>query len=99
MEHGAIEQAGGLPSGGAKLLFVAKGVRGKGYREVAQDRVDEERLERLRERVAAAADGMAAATFAGVVDLGERDPHGRYEYRIHLVPAVSAGAGSAGGGA
>ncbi|MGH1548257.1 ATP-dependent helicase [Leifsonia poae] len=98
MEHGAVAQAGGLPSGGAKLLFVAKGVRGKGYREVAQDRVDEERLERLRERVADAADGMAAATFAGVVDLGERDPHGRYEYRIHLVPAVSAGAGSAGAG-
>ncbi|RDV46885.1 ATP-dependent helicase [Leifsonia sp. ku-ls] len=94
MEHGAIEQAQGLPSGGAKLLFVAKGVRGKGYREVAQDRVDEERLERLRERVAAAAEGMAAATFAGVVDLGERDPHGSYEYRIHLVPAVSAGGGA-----
>lgn len=94
MEHGAIEQAEGLPSGGAKLLFVAKGVRGKGYREVAQDRVDEERLQRLRERVAAAAEGMAAATFAGVVDLGERDPHGSYEYRIHLVPAVSAGGGA-----
>ncbi|NUU07499.1 ATP-dependent DNA helicase [Leifsonia sp. C5G2] len=94
MEHGAIEQAEGLTSGGAKLLFVAKGVRGKGYREVAQDRVDEERLERLRERVAAAAEGMAAATFAGVVDLGERDPHGSYEYRIHLVPAVSAGGGA-----
>lgn len=94
LEHGAIEQAGELPSGGAKLLFVAKGVRGKGYREVAQDRVDEERLERLRERVARAADGMAAATFTGVVDLGERDPHGSYEYRIHLVPAVSAGGGA-----
>ncbi|WP_431220803.1 PD-(D/E)XK nuclease family protein [Leifsonia xyli] len=94
MAHGAVEQAGDLPSGGAKLLFVAKGVRGKGYREVAQDRVDDDGLERLRERVARAADGMAAATFAGVVDLGERDPHGKYEYRIHLVPAVSAGGGS-----
>ena len=57
---------------------------------MAQDRVDDEGLERLRERVARAAEGMAAATFAGVVDLGERDPHGKYEYRIHLVPAVSA---------
>jgi RecB family exonuclease len=90
MEHGAIAQAEGLPSGGAKLLFVAKGVRGKRYREVVQERVDADGLERLKERVAAAAEGMAAATFAGVVDLGERDPHGRYEYRIHLVPAVSA---------
>ncbi len=94
LEHGVIEQAAELPSGGAKLLFVAKGVRGKGYREVAQDRVDDEGLERLRERVARAAEGMAAAGFAGVVDLGERDPHGKYEYRIHLVPAVSAGGGA-----
>lgn len=90
LEHGAIEVADGLPSGGAKLLFVAKGVRGKGYREVAQDRVDPEGLERLKHRVADAATGMAAATFAGVVDLGDRDPHAKYEYRIHLVPAVSA---------
>lgn len=90
LEHGAIEVADGLPSGGAKLLFVAKGVRGKGYREVAQDRVDQAGLDRLKQRVADAAAGMAAATFAGVVDLGERDPHAKYEYRIHLVPAVSA---------
>lgn len=94
LEHGAVEQAGELPSGGAKLLFVAKGVRGKGYREVAQERVDDDGLEGLRERVTRAADGMAGSRFAGVVDLGERDPHGKYEYRIHLVPAVSAGGGA-----
>ncbi|MGN6427069.1 MAG: ATP-dependent helicase [Leifsonia sp.] len=90
LEHGAIESAGELPSGGAKLLFVAKGVRGKAYREVAQDRVDAEGLERLKARVADAAAGMAGAEFAAVVDLGDRDPHAKYEYRIHLVPAVSA---------
>jgi superfamily I DNA/RNA helicase/RecB family exonuclease len=90
LEHGAVEQAGDLPSGGAKLLFVAKGVRGKAYREVVQDRVDPEGLRRLKERVARAAEGMAASNFAGVVDLGDRDPHAKYEYRIHLVPAVSA---------
>ncbi|KQR52595.1 ATP-dependent DNA helicase [Leifsonia sp. Leaf336] len=89
LEHGAVE-AGERPPGGAKLLFVAKGVRGKAYREVVQDRVDEEALRRLEERVAAAAEGMAGATFAGVVDLGDRDPHAAYGYRIHLVPAVSA---------
>lgn len=89
LEHGAVE-AGERPPGGAKLLFVAKGVRGKAYREVVQERVDEESLRRLEERVAAAAEGMAGATFAGVVDLGDRDPHAAYGYRIHLVPAVSA---------
>ncbi|GAA4150863.1 ATP-dependent helicase [Leifsonia shinshuensis] len=94
LEHGAVEHdavgQGDLPPGGAKLLFVAKGVRGKAYREVAQDRVDAEGLARLEERVARAAEGMAGATFAGVVDLGDRDPHAAYAYRIHLVPAVSA---------
>ncbi|WP_348787262.1 ATP-dependent DNA helicase [Leifsonia sp. NPDC080035] len=90
LEHGAIASAGDLPPGGAKLLFVAKGVRGKAYREVAQERVDAEGLERLKARVAAAAAGMAGAEFAAVVDLGDRDPHAKYEYRIHLVPAVSA---------
>ncbi|AGW41020.1 ATP-dependent DNA helicase [Leifsonia xyli subsp. cynodontis DSM 46306] len=90
LEHGAIEQAGERPPGGAKLLFVAKGVRGKPYREVVQDRVDAEGLERLKQRVAVAAEGMAAATFAAVVDLDDRDPHAAYEYRLHLVPAVSA---------
>lgn len=89
LEHGAVEAAE-LPPGGAKLLFVAKGVRGKAYREVVQERVDAEALVRLEERVARAAEGMAGAAFAGVVDLGDRDPHAAYGYRIHLVPAVSA---------
>ena len=33
---------------------------------------------------------MAANSFVAVLDLDERDPHAKYEYRIHLVPAVSA---------
>ncbi len=96
LEHGAIESAAeagreaGLESGGARLLFVGSPVGGKSYREVAQERLDPNALERLRERVAAAAAGMADTTFAAVLDLDERDPHARYEYRIHLVPAVSA---------
>jgi hypothetical protein len=40
--------------------------------------------------VAAAAAGMADNTFLAVLNLEERDPHAQYEYRIHLVPAVSA---------
>jgi hypothetical protein len=33
---------------------------------------------------------MAGNSFAGVIELAEHDVHARYEYRIHLVPAVSA---------
>ncbi|MFF1877561.1 ATP-dependent helicase [Leifsonia sp. NPDC058230] len=92
LEHGAIERSedAQLPSGGAKLLFVSTGTRGKNYREVVQERQDDDGLQRLRERVAAAAGGMADSTFLAVLNLEERDPHAAYEYRIHLVPAVSA---------
>jgi len=96
LEHGAVAEAADAgsasvsASGGAKLLFVSTGTRGKLYREAAQEKVDDDALARLRERVAAAAHGMAANTFVAVLDLDERDPHARYEYRIHLVPAVSA---------
>ena len=89
-EEGVLDVAAGLPSGGAKLVYVATGVRGSNYREAVQGPPDAQALDRLRERVAAAADGMAANTFLGVVNLDERDPHARFEYRIHLVPAVSA---------
>ena len=89
-DQGVVELAAGMPSGGAKLLFVGTGVRGKSYREAVQGPPDEAALDRLRERVSAAADGMAGNTFLGVVNLDERDPHARFEYRIHLVPAVSA---------
>jgi RecB family exonuclease len=89
-EQGVVEQAAGMPSGGAKLLFVGTGVRGKSYREAVQGPPDAAALDTLRARVAAAAEGMAASTFLGVVNLDERDPHARFEYRIHLVPAVSA---------
>lgn len=92
LAHDAVEQAreSGLESGGAKLLFVSSGTGGRRYREAAQERLDAEGLDRLRERVATAAGGMAANSFVAVLDLDERDPHAKYEYRIHLVPAVSA---------
>ncbi|MFF1574518.1 PD-(D/E)XK nuclease family protein [Leifsonia sp. NPDC058292] len=92
LEHGAIPEAAEaqLPSGGAKLLFVSSGSRGKLYREAVQEKVDDAAIARLRERVTAAAEGMAANTFLAVLNLDERDPHARYEYRIHLVQAVSA---------
>lgn len=86
--EGAIEAANPAEGGGAKLLFVAQGVRGKPYREVVQPRFSEEELERLRERVRAAALGMAAARFSGLLDSVPFSPGDALRYRIHAVPEV-----------
>ncbi|NQX26918.1 ATP-dependent helicase [Microbacteriaceae bacterium VKM Ac-2854] len=87
--QGAIEAAGESASGGAKLLYVAKGVRGKSYREVVQDQYGEEELERLRERIRRAAIGMAAADFLGLLDATPFTPGDALRYSIHTVPEVS----------
>ncbi|MBF4462757.1 ATP-dependent helicase [Rathayibacter sp. VKM Ac-2878] len=86
---GAIDAADPAASGGAKLLFVASGVRGRPYREVVQPRMGEEELERLRERVRAAARGMAAAGFSGLLDAAPFSPGDALRYRLHAVPEVS----------
>lgn len=87
--EGAIEAAGESASGGAKLLYVAKGVRGKNYREVVQERYGEEELERLRERIRRAAIGMAAAEFLGLLDSTPFTAGDALRYSIHIVPEVS----------
>ncbi|NQX12830.1 ATP-dependent helicase [Microbacteriaceae bacterium VKM Ac-2855] len=89
--EGAIEAAGvsGGRSGGAKLLYVAGGVRGKRYREIVQDQYGEEELERLRERIRRAAIGMAAAEFLGLLDSTPFTPGDALRYSIHTVPEVS----------
>ncbi len=76
--------------GGAKLVFVALGRGGRSYREDEQGPLDAEALGLLRDRLDAAAIAIAEPFFVGRLDLPERDPHAAYEYRIHLVPAVSA---------
>ncbi|MCJ1696204.1 ATP-dependent helicase [Rathayibacter caricis] len=86
---GAIEAAGSAERGGAKLLFVSGGVRGRRYREVVQPRFGEEELERLRERVRAAATGMAAPAFSGLLDAVPFSPGDALRYRQHAVPEVS----------
>lgn len=86
---GAIESAGSAAGGGAKLLFVTRGVRGRLYREVEQPRLGEEELEKLRARVRAAALGMAAAEFSGLLDAVPFSPGDALRYRIHSVPEVS----------
>lgn len=79
-----------LTLGGAKLVFVASGVRGKSYSERTQQPMDEEALEAFRERLRQVAHALAGAQFEGPVQLDFNDPLSRWEYRIHLVPAVSA---------
>lgn len=82
--------------GGAKLLFVKQGVRGKSYREAEQAALDQEQLEAFRERIRQVAGLMARAEFVGVV---EPHLHGIWAAGPDLVrvPAVSSdGAGDEG---
>ncbi|MGV8969341.1 MAG: ATP-dependent helicase [Microbacteriaceae bacterium] len=60
---------GAQHAGGAKLLFVKSGIRGKAYREAVQAPLTPEQLEGFRERIRMAAQGMAAAHFDGPVEL------------------------------
>jgi RecB family exonuclease len=64
-----VTETGAHHAGGAKLLFVKKGVRGKAYREGVQAPLSPEQLEGFRERIRMAAQGMAATHFDGPVEL------------------------------
>jgi RecB family exonuclease len=85
----ALERLGAHHSGGAKLLFVRKGIKSKLYREGNQAPLEPEQLEGFRERIRQAAAGMALAEFIGLRDVtswsGATTPHS-----IHRVPAVSS---------
>jgi RecB family exonuclease len=72
---------------GAKLLYVKKGVRGKGYREGVQPPLDEEQLEGFRTRIRQAAIGMAAAQFRGSLDIDQWgwDTAARALHRVRAV--------------
>jgi hypothetical protein len=76
-------------SGGAKLLFVKKGIRSKLYREGNQAPLDDEQLEGFRIRIRQAAAGMALAEFVGVRDV-KSWTGGTNALSIHRVRAVSS---------
>jgi superfamily I DNA/RNA helicase/RecB family exonuclease len=85
-----LEQLGDHRAGGAKLLFVKKGTRGKLYREGTQAALDEEQLEGFRTRIRQAAIGMAAAAFDGALDL---DAWGSFDIgtkKLHRVRSVAS---------
>ena len=85
---GEVPNAGTL--GGAKLVYVAKPVRGLAYSERAQQPFDDEAEAEFRERLAAVARTMSGSEFEGPGELGFRSRFGAWQYRVHLVPAVSA---------
>ncbi|PPF88205.1 hypothetical protein C5B96_03010, partial [Subtercola sp. Z020] len=90
-----VEQHGTAPTlGGAVLLYVAltsgAGANKVLYKLLSQEPLDDEAIAFFRDRVERAAVGMAGNTFPGRETLPERDPHAAWEYRIHLVKAVSA---------
>ena len=83
-----------LISDGAVLLYVAvssgSGANKVQHKLLAQAPLDSDAEAEFRQRIETAAEGMAGAVFPGREGLDERDPHGRWNYRIHLVKAVSA---------
>ncbi|WP_213813848.1 ATP-dependent DNA helicase [Glaciihabitans sp. dw_435] len=85
-----LDEFGPHTPGGAKLLFVKKGVKGKLYREGHQAALDEEQLEGFRTRIRQAAIGMAAAAFEGAVELSTWGAQGPTDLAIHRVRAVSS---------
>ena len=76
--------------GGAKLLFVKQGLRDKLYREGIQAAFDDQALEGFRGRVEAAAALIAAAEFAGPLELPVFGKGDVSRLRLHRVRAVSS---------
>jgi superfamily I DNA/RNA helicase/RecB family exonuclease len=85
-----LDPLGEHHAGGAKLVFVKEGVRGKSYREGVQAPLTEEQLEEFRERIRLASVGMALGSYTGPRVL---DPFGvgdTAKRALHRVRAVSS---------
>ncbi|MBD8660128.1 ATP-dependent helicase [Frigoribacterium sp. CFBP 8754] len=90
LADGAIEEVPeGTAPGGAKLVIVSSGVRGKLYREPAQAPFDAETLQGFRDRVTDAAEGMAGRVFVARLDEHCEGRNGG-TCRIHVVGEVSS---------
>jgi superfamily I DNA/RNA helicase/RecB family exonuclease len=85
---GALPNAGRL--GGAKLVYVARPVGGRGYTERAQQPFDDEAEAAFRARLDEVARVMAGARFDSPVEFAHGSRFGDWQYRVHLVPAVCA---------
>jgi superfamily I DNA/RNA helicase/RecB family exonuclease len=85
-----LDELGQHSSGGAKLLYVKKGLRSKLYREGVQATLGEEQLEGFRTRIRQAAIGMAQAAFDGELELDQWASFDSATRKLHRVRAVSS---------
>jgi superfamily I DNA/RNA helicase/RecB family exonuclease len=85
-----LAELGEHSAGGAKLLYVREGVKGKPYREGVQAPLAEEQLEGFRRRIRQAAIGMAAAHYEGALELDAHGAIGVASRTLHRVRAVSS---------
>ena len=76
--------------GGATLLFVSAGQAGRLYWQGVQTTFDPDATQQFRERIEAAATGMAGGVFPGTEIVGDRHPLAEYAKRIHLLGEVSS---------
>lgn len=74
-------------AGGAKLVFVREGVRGKQYREGFQAPLTPEQLDQFRERIRLASIGMALGIYPGSRDI---DPYGMGDTAVRALHRVRA---------
>lgn len=87
----SIELGDDANVGGAKLVYLAKPTGGAKYTERAQQPFGVEEANAFGERVQAVGRMMASSTFAGPAgEVPYGSPLGRWEYRMHLVKAVSS---------
>jgi RecB family exonuclease len=86
----ALAEHGEHKAGGAKLLFVKQGVGQKLYREGVQTALDAGQLEAFRERARQASEVIAAAEFAGQLELPIFGLGDVSRLRLHRVKAVSS---------
>lgn len=82
-----LEGVGGHHAGGAKLVFVKEGVRGKSYREGVQAPLSTDQLEQFRDRIRKASIGMALGVYPGSREI---DPYGMGDAAVRALHRVRA---------
>ncbi len=87
---GALAPLGEHHGGGAKLVWVSGGVKGKSYREGLQGQFDAEALSQFKQVILEVAEEMATGSYRGAASFDESDRNVRVSQRWQRVPAVSS---------